>query len=154
MADWLLSFITSKTVIMNHIIPQSNRNLSSKSHRLQEGLSETSVQQEDRKKREEMEASYPDYPQYPPSEDIYSIYTKEPEIDPEQPSRLKEPLTLGELINQLDFNKEFSGQDLDVPGTELDDEQERIGSEDEENNYYSLGEDNHVNLDVADGEDI
>ncbi|WP_057937264.1 hypothetical protein [Algoriphagus resistens] len=32
---------------------------------------------------------------------------------------------------------DFTGDDLDVPGSELDDEQERIGSEDEENNFYS-----------------
>jgi hypothetical protein len=29
----------------------------------------------------------------------------------------------------------------------LDDAQENIGSEDEENNYYSLGGDDHENLD-------
>jgi hypothetical protein len=33
--------------------------------------------------------------------------------------------------------------DLDIPGAELDDEQENIGEEDEENNYYSLGGDRH-----------
>lgn len=35
--------------------------------------------------------------------------------------------------------------DLDVPGSEEDNEQEDLGSEDEENNYYSLedNEDNH-----------
>jgi hypothetical protein len=33
--------------------------------------------------------------------------------------------------------------DLDIPGTELDDESEAIGEEDEENNYYSLGGDRH-----------
>ncbi|MFC5625061.1 hypothetical protein [Algoriphagus winogradskyi] len=32
---------------------------------------------------------------------------------------------------------DFTGDGLDVPGSELDDEQERIGSEDEENNLYS-----------------
>lgn len=32
---------------------------------------------------------------------------------------------------------DFAGEDLDVPGSELDDEQEKIGSEDEENNAYS-----------------
>lgn len=32
---------------------------------------------------------------------------------------------------------DFSGDDLDVPGSELDDAQERRGSEDEENNFYS-----------------
>lgn len=35
------------------------------------------------------------------------------------------------------------GAELDVPGAELDDENEAIGEEDEENNYYSLGGDNH-----------
>lgn len=32
---------------------------------------------------------------------------------------------------------DFSGDELDVPGSELDDQQEKIGSEDEENNSYS-----------------
>ncbi|MEB2779964.1 hypothetical protein U3A58_06115 [Algoriphagus sp. C2-6-M1] len=32
---------------------------------------------------------------------------------------------------------DFTGNELDVPGSELDDEQERIGLEDEENNFYS-----------------
>lgn len=31
--------------------------------------------------------------------------------------------------------------DLDIPGTELDDVNENLGEEDEENNYYSLGGD-------------
>lgn len=154
MTGLLLPFKLLIPVIMNVITHQTNRKLSKKSHRLQEGLSETSGQHEDLNEKEEMEASFPDYPLYPPSEDIYSNYTREPEIDPEQPSRLKEPMTGGELINQLDFNKEFSGEDLDVPGAELDDEQERIGSEDEENNYYSLGGDNHDDLDVTDGKRI
>jgi len=35
--------------------------------------------------------------------------------------------------------------DLDIPGSELDDENENIGEEDEENNYYSLGGDRHEN---------
>lgn len=38
---------------------------------------------------------------------------------------------------------DFSGDDLDVPGSEADDEAESIGSEDEENNSYSLGGDRH-----------
>jgi hypothetical protein len=41
---------------------------------------------------------------------------------------------------------DFTGEDLDVPGSELDDDQEAIGSEDEENNSYSLGGENHENL--------
>ena len=35
---------------------------------------------------------------------------------------------------------------LDIPGTELDDENEIIGEEDEENNYYSIGGDEHNDL--------
>jgi hypothetical protein len=38
------------------------------------------------------------------------------------------------------------GDDLDVPGTQLDDRNELIGKEDEANNYYSLSADNHTDL--------
>lgn len=41
--------------------------------------------------------------------------------------------------NTENFDSDHTGDDLDVPGTELDDKEEEIGSEDEENNYYSLG---------------
>jgi hypothetical protein len=41
------------------------------------------------------------------------------------------------------------GADLDVPGAELDDRDEEVGEEDEENNYYSLGGDDHADLDEA-----
>lgn len=37
--------------------------------------------------------------------------------------------------------KECNQDIKDIPGRELDDQQESIGSEDEENNYYSLGGD-------------
>ena len=37
------------------------------------------------------------------------------------------------------FPVDFAGKDLEVPGSELDDDQEDIGSEDEENNFYSHG---------------
>ncbi|HET9054714.1 MAG TPA: hypothetical protein VFM90_11100, partial [Cyclobacteriaceae bacterium] len=37
---------------------------------------------------------------------------------------------------------DFSGKELDVPGSELDDDQEAVGTEDEENNSYSLGGEN------------
>lgn len=43
-------------------------------------------------------------------------------------------------VSTEDLNK-----DLDVPGSELDDDNENIGEEDEENNYYSLGGDRHEN---------
>jgi len=41
---------------------------------------------------------------------------------------------------------DFTGEDLDTPGTELDDDQEEVGSEDEENNNYSLGGDDKDKL--------
>ena len=41
---------------------------------------------------------------------------------------------------------DFAGKDLDIPGSELDDASESIGAEDEENNSYSLGGDNHEDL--------
>jgi len=44
---------------------------------------------------------------------------------------------------------DFSGEDLDVPGTELDDDDEERGSEDEENNIYSLGGDEKTNLEES-----
>lgn len=45
-----------------------------------------------------------------------------------------------------DNELENSGAALDVPGAELDDADENIGEEDEENNYYSLGGDDHNDL--------
>jgi hypothetical protein len=41
---------------------------------------------------------------------------------------------------------DFTADDLDVPGAELDDADENTGNEDEENNSYSVGGDNHENL--------
>jgi len=45
----------------------------------------------------------------------------------------------GEPLNEGSFGEETSGADLDVPGAELDDDNEDIGAEDEENNTYSRG---------------
>lgn len=45
----------------------------------------------------------------------------------------------------------LTGEDLDVPGAELDDDDELLGEEDEENNYYSLGGDNHNDLEEDKG---
>lgn len=72
------------------------------------------------------EERFPGYPHYPEKEDIYKMEKKEP-LDDENP-------------------KDEDGPDLDVPGSELDDKNEVIGEEDEENNYYSLGGDEHNDL--------
>lgn len=51
-----------------------------------------------------------------------------------------------ELLKKRIYPVDFSGEDLDIPGVEADDASERIGSEDEENNSYSLGGDDHEDL--------
>lgn len=96
----------------------------------------------------------PGYPLYPASEDIYSNYKEEEDIDPEDTSKTKgsnEKDKAGRR-NEKDFDEDRSGDDLDVPGSELDDQQESVGSEDEENNYYSLGGDGHNDLEEDKGE--
>ena len=66
-------------------------------------------------------------------------------------------IALGELDKDMDLGEDEAilarnpqlmtdGEDLDVPGEELDDANEAIGEEDEENNYYSLGGDDKDGL--------
>lgn len=85
---------------------------------------------------------FPGYPQYPSSEDIYNNAKEETELDPDT-GKSKTPNIEPDRPNEK--IKDNSGSDLDVPGSELDDAQEEIGSEDEENNFYSLGGDDHEN---------
>jgi hypothetical protein len=50
----------------------------------------------------------------------------------------------GVLLDEVSsLSRDTAGRALDVPGSEADDVMERTGSEDEENNYYSIGGDNH-----------
>ena len=88
------------------------------------------------------------YPLYPPSEDIYSKFVEEEEIDPEDITKKKQPVDNDSVENSLedDFEEIVPGNGLDVPGSDLDDSQEQTGNEDEENNYYSVGGDNHIDL--------
>ena len=74
---------------------------------------------------------------YDANEDIYNREERLEDIDPQDIS--------GERIINNDNhdwkqNSDKIGNDLDVPGSELDDQQEEVGSEDEENNYYSEGD--------------
>lgn len=90
------------------------------------------------------ETNPPGYPPYPENEDIYAKLDK---VSTEQ-----DDSTYSKEPRELDFSLDRMEDDLDVPGSELDDEQEAIGSEDEENNYYSLGGDDHNDLDEDNGE--
>lgn len=91
---------------------------------------------------------FPDLSEYPASEDIYNQLGKEADIDPEDTSKNKEIIKIDKnpSWNEKNFNQDKSVSDLDIPGAEIDDNQENIGSEDEENNLYSIGGDNHNDL--------
>ena len=89
------------------------------------------------------------YLQYPASEDIYRKFREQKDIDPEELSKRKK---INECCNEgsaneKDFNDDKSGGDLDGPGSGFEDQMEMIVSEDEENSFYSLGGDDHCNLD-------
>ena len=86
------------------------------------------------------------YPIYSEDEDIYRNFKEEEDINPEDTSKTKEPNSTN-TIRKKDLDDENHENDLDIPGSELDDLQEDIGNEDEENNYYSIGGDDHLNLD-------
>jgi hypothetical protein len=89
------------------------------------------------------------YPSYPSKDDIFNRCKVVKDVNPEDISRnmaTVEDLNVVKNNNSV-FEEKASGRDLDVPGSELDDNAENVGSEDEENNYYSLGGDDHTRLD-------
>ncbi len=93
------------------------------------------MKQENKKQASpEEQKEYPGYPHYPNSEDITR----------------KENSTGEESIEDEDIDEDIS--ELDIPGSGDDNADEEIGEEDEENNYYSLGGDNHDALE-EDNED-
>ena len=86
---------------------------------------------------------------YPDNEDIYSRGSRDQDLNPDDGSKEKRKSENPDASNEKSFEEDKTGDDLDVPGSELDDEDEEIGEEDEENNYYSLGGDNHENLEES-----
>jgi hypothetical protein len=48
----------------------------------------------------------------------------------------------GTPLNEKSSRRDLAGDDLDVPGSEDDDADEALGEEDEENNEYSLSDNN------------
>ncbi len=92
------------------------------------------------------------YPQYPAADDIYARSVNLVDANPENPNEKKQPNdTKKNVANEKDFTDDMTGGDLDVPGTEDDNSMSRVGIEDEENNLYSLGGDEHENLDEDKG---
>jgi hypothetical protein len=110
----------------------------------------TPIQKADKKGK----INLPGYPLYPAADDIFTKNKEEKNINPEDISKAKEPNETDKAgkNNEKDFADDLSGDDLDVPGSELDDKQENIGSEDEENNYYSVGGDDHNDLEEDQGD--
>lgn len=90
-------------------------------------------------------SEYPGYKPYPADEDIYTKDVQETMINPEDISGEKSfPKTGVPAGNESETD--VPETDLDIPGAELDDDLESIGSEDEENNYYSITDDNFDDL--------
>ena len=88
----------------------------------------------------------PGYPEYPENEDIYNKEEEEGEIDPENPEEHKKKGRKYRKANEKDFEDIKTGRDLDVPGSGSDEDGEGDGLEDEENDYYSLGGEDHDDL--------
>lgn len=77
------------------------------------------------------------------SEDLRNLGPREEDQDMGDDEEMKGNARVDEV--DLD-NDELDEDELDIPGQDLDDADENIGAEDEENNYYSLGGDNHNDL--------
>ena len=117
---------------------------------------------------EKTDQDFPGYPHYPAKEDIMDQRTGSHRVDanleelgtgpnasgvnqrflathhenqrnnPGKKDTRNEETGIPQNVSNEDLNT-----NLDIPGSELDDENEAIGEEDEENNYYSLGGDRH-----------
>ena len=92
---------------------------------------------------------FPGYPQYPDNEDIYVKSKDLTSINPDDLDKIHTQKDILGVTNEDDSVEIHTGNELDVPGSELDDQMEDIGSEDEENNYYSIGGDLHEDLEES-----
>ncbi|MEO8772856.1 MAG: hypothetical protein ABI371_00875 [Gelidibacter sp.] len=101
-------------------------------------------------KEEAEKKDFPGYPHYPASEDIYNR-EKETDLNPDDLTKKKSRDDNPGKRNEKDFYEDMTGEDLDVPGSKADQAKSNAGSEDEENNYYSLGGDNHKDLEEDKG---
>lgn len=64
---------------------------------------------------------FPGYPLYPSSEDIFNKSTEMQAIYPENINVAKQANEKSETANEKSFEEDRSGEDLDIPGVELDD---------------------------------
>jgi hypothetical protein len=129
----------------------SNQNLLDYYNSLNDIVTQYSKTHLEKAKNKALQYEVIEYPYYGESEDIYTQSKEELDIDPEDSSKNKSTNESQNRQSRNDSSNSF-GSDLDVPGSELDDVEESIGNEDEENNYYSLGGDDHNELDEDNGE--
>lgn len=99
-----------------------------------------------------IKSNFKGLPVYRSEDDIYNQSKEEENIDPENILKEKAPNNNEGIYNVKELTEDMDINDLDVPGSELDDDMEIDGNEDEENNYYSLGGDDHNDLDEDKGE--
>lgn len=90
------------------------------------------------------EAKEPEgYPLYPETEDIYSKFKKEKRIETEHESKLKVKEFVGSG-NDKDYIDDITWSELDIPEIESVDVGDVPDIDDEENDYFSLGVDDHI----------
>lgn len=86
-------------------------------------------------KKEEMDADISQEERYLMDESMENSISKDNENL--RRSALDNTDNDGNLLNEDTEGNDLTGEGLDIPGAELDDDDELIGKEDEENNGYS-----------------
>lgn len=72
----------------------------------------------------------PGYPEYSRDEDIYNMAREEGEIDPENIHNMKD--------SSYEESSDVNADNINIADSEIDDDLEDTRNEEEENNYYSL----------------
>jgi hypothetical protein len=103
-----------------------------------EELAERLPQQIGNQEQDELEG----YPLYPEEEDIYLKGKRNRKLNPDDVLNFTLP---EKPTNKKNPNEDSVSEDLDLLEVEAD-EEVQLGIEDEENNYFSLGGDDHNDL--------
>jgi len=87
------------------------------------------------------------YPLYPETEDIYNRFKKDRSLDPEDITKINGFEVVGKTTEK-DFTDDFTRSNLDIQGVDVNDSEEIVEIEDEEIDYFSLGGEDHTDLEV------
>jgi hypothetical protein len=90
--------------------------------------------------------------QYDSQTDISPKFEEEQDLTQAQIERFNDENETSAGFSFRGVRKDDIDNDLDVPGAEMDNNDEEIGHEDEENNYYSIGGDDHNSLEEHQGD--